>query len=124
MHTLLYHILQEVEKKVEVVRETKERVMTKTSPPSSGVEQSPSDEILAPLPSPAGNIYQRYQRQMSESHPNAKMNIKNRPPLPGAKRVSSKYDGMIDGPPIHVPRSSSTREYLNMDQRKLDLLGD
>ncbi|KAI3820311.1 hypothetical protein L1987_07856 [Smallanthus sonchifolius] len=117
---------EEAEKKLEIVRETKEPLMTKTSPSSSGVGPSPTDEILAPLPSPVGNSYQRYQRQMSESHPKAKMNIKNRPPLPGAKRISSKYDAMIDNymTVSHVPRSSSTREYRNMDQRKLDLLDD
>ncbi|KAJ0920850.1 putative protein-serine/threonine kinase CMGC-CDK-CRK7-CDK9 family [Helianthus annuus] len=102
---------EEVEKRVEVVRETNEPLMTKTSPSSSGVEPSPTDEILAPLPSPVGNLYQRYQRQMSESHPNAKMNIKNRPPLPGAKRISSNFNGTIDDTTLtHVPRSSSTRE--------------
>ncbi|KAI3686031.1 hypothetical protein L1987_79700 [Smallanthus sonchifolius] len=119
-------VKEEAEKKLETVSETKEPLMTKTSPSSSSVGPSPTDEILAPLPSPVGNLYQRYQRQMSESHPNAKMNIKNRPPLPGAKRISSKYDAMIDNHMTlsHVPRSSSTREYRNMDQRKLDLLDD
>ncbi|KAL8215582.1 hypothetical protein R6Q57_022419 [Mikania cordata] len=105
----MYHVLQEVEKKLEVVSETKEPVVTKTSP--SGVEPSPCDEVLGPLPSPIGNIYQRYQRQLSESHPNAKMNIKNRPPLPDSKRVSSKNGDMIDDHLTRVPRSFSTREY-------------
>ncbi|KAL9999441.1 putative protein-serine/threonine kinase CMGC-CDK-CRK7-CDK9 family [Helianthus debilis subsp. tardiflorus] len=108
----LTSLKEEVEKRVEVVRETNEPLMTKTSLSSSGVEPSPTDEILAPLPSPVGNLYQRYQRQTSESHPNAKMNIKNRPPLPGAKRISSNFNGMIDDHTTltHVPRSSSTRE--------------
>ncbi|KAD4386208.1 hypothetical protein E3N88_26377 [Mikania micrantha] len=103
---------EETEKKLEVVSETKEPIVTKTSP--SGVEPSPRDEVLGPLPSPIGNIYQRYQRQMSESHPNAKMNIKNRPPLPDSKRVSSKYGDIIDDHLTRVPRSFSTREYRNM----------
>lgn len=93
--------------------------MTKTSLSSL----SPTQEILAPLPSPE-NLYQRYQRQMSESHPNAKMNIKNRPPLPGAKRISSKYGDITNEHVPRVPRSSSTREFRKMDQRKLDLADD
>ncbi|XP_071693948.1 probable serine/threonine-protein kinase At1g54610 [Rutidosis leptorrhynchoides] len=110
---------EDIDKKPEANRKNDELVMIKTSP-SSSVGPSPTQEILAPLPSPV-NIYQRYQRQMSESHPNAKMNIKNRPPLPGSKRISTKYD---DQHPTHVSRSSSTREYRKMDQRKLDLLDD
>ncbi|XP_076940438.1 putative serine/threonine-protein kinase At1g54610 [Bidens hawaiensis] len=119
---------EEAEKRLEVVRETKDHLITNISPSSSGVEPSPTDEIVAPQPSPTGNLYQRYQRQMSESHPNGKMNIKNRPPLPGTKRItSSKYDNMIDDHTnhtimTHVPRSSSTREYRNTGQVKYDLL--
>ncbi|KAL7596737.1 hypothetical protein Lser_V15G30913 [Lactuca serriola] len=110
---------EEAEKKQEVEIKIDELVITKTSPFSHRGGPSPTKETLAPLPSP-DNLYQRYRRQMSESHPNAKMNIKNRPPLPGAKRLSDKYGGMIDEHLTHVPRSSSTREYRNMDQRKLD----
>ncbi|XP_076935024.1 putative serine/threonine-protein kinase At1g54610 [Bidens hawaiensis] len=111
---------EEAEKRLEVVvRETKEHLITNISPSSSGVEPSPTNEIVAPLPSPAGNLYQRYQRQMSESHPNGKMNIKNRPPLPGAKRIISTNDHTTM---THVPRSSSTREYWNTGQVKYDLL--
>ncbi|KAI3689303.1 hypothetical protein L2E82_47257 [Cichorium intybus] len=114
---------EEAEKKEEVVIKIDELVVTKTSPSSPSIGPSPTKETLGPLPSP-DNLYQRYQRQMSESHPNAKLNIKNRPPLPGAKRLSAKYGGMIDEHMTHVPRSSSTREYRNMDQRKLNLLDD
>ncbi|KAK9080801.1 hypothetical protein SSX86_000559 [Deinandra increscens subsp. villosa] len=117
----LISLKQDVEKELEVISETKEPLMSKISPSSSGFEPSPTNEILAPLPSPVGNLYQRYQKQMSESHPNAKMNIKNRPPLPSAKRVSSKYNGMVDDHPTRVLRSSSTREYRNQDLIKLDL---
>ncbi|KAJ9567617.1 hypothetical protein OSB04_003583 [Centaurea solstitialis] len=115
---------EEAEMKPEVDRKSEELVMTKTSPSSSpGIGPSPTKEIPAPLPSP-DNVYQSYRRQMSESHPNAKMNIKNRPPLPGAKRISAKYGGMVDEPQTHLPRSSSTREFRKTDQRKLDLLDD
>lgn len=112
----------EKKKKPEVNRTSDEHVLIKVSPPSPSIEPSPTEQILAPLPSPE-NSYQRYQRQMSESHPNARMNIKNRPPLPGAKRISSKYGGMIDEHVPRVPRSSSTREFRKMDQ-KFDLLDD
>ncbi|KAI3672379.1 hypothetical protein L6452_38465 [Arctium lappa] len=101
----------------------KEEAETKTEVNRKSEEPSPTVEIPAPLPSPE-NLHQRYQRQMSESHPNAKMNIKNRPPLPGAKRISTKYGGIVDEPQTHLPRSSSTREFRKMDQRKLDQLDD
>ncbi|KVH99568.1 Protein kinase, ATP binding site-containing protein [Cynara cardunculus var. scolymus] len=111
---------EEAETKPEVDRKSEELVTTKTSSSSSpGTGPRPTLEIPAPLPSPE-NLYQRYQRQMSESHPNARMNIKNRPPLPGAKRISSKYGGMVDEAQTHLPRSSSTREFRKIDQRKLD----
>nr|XP_043639454.1 probable serine/threonine-protein kinase At1g54610 [Erigeron canadensis] len=105
----------------DAARKSDEFVKTKRSPSSPSIRPSPTQETPAPLPSP-DNLYQRYQKQMSESHPNAKMNIKNRPPLPGAKRLSAKYGGMIDEHLTHVPRSSSTREHRKMDQRKFDLL--
>ncbi|KAL4565938.1 hypothetical protein LXL04_030044 [Taraxacum kok-saghyz] len=118
---------EESEKMQEVDIKIDELQITKTSPsppsPNMGPEPSPTKETLAPLPSP-DNLYQRYRRQMSESHPNAKLNIKNRPPLPGAKRLSAKYSGMIDDHLTRVPRSSSTREYRNTDHRKLNLLDD
>ncbi|PSS31696.1 Serine/threonine-protein kinase [Actinidia chinensis var. chinensis] len=67
---------------------------------------------------------QKNMSPSSKAHPNATNNIKNLPPLPNAKTRIAKYNG--DGDDRYtfsqIQRSTSTREFRKLDQRKFHKL--
>ncbi|GFY85750.1 protein kinase superfamily protein [Actinidia rufa] len=67
---------------------------------------------------------QKNMSPSSKAHPKATNNIKNLPPLPNAKTRIAKYNG--DGDDRYtfsqIQRSTSTREFRKLDQRKFHKL--
>ncbi|KAK6131458.1 hypothetical protein DH2020_034799 [Rehmannia glutinosa] len=81
-------------------------------------EQSPTRLYTSPV------VPIRKMSPRTEAHPNATKNIKNRPPLPSAKRRTTNYN--MDGTNRFGPvrRSASSRDFRSLENNNLHALDD
>ncbi|KAK4429498.1 putative serine/threonine-protein kinase [Sesamum alatum] len=89
---------------------------------TSSVSVKPLQKEESPprlFPSPVGPVHGMSPR--TEAHPNANKNIKNRPPLPTAKRHTTNYNIDPEGTIRYdvVQRSASSREYRSLEKQNL-----
>ncbi|XP_052188520.1 probable serine/threonine-protein kinase At1g54610 [Diospyros lotus] len=107
--------------KEELEKITESNIQLGSSGPSSSssLQQAQQEEIACPLLSPDVTSRKKISPS-SESHPNAKKNIKSRPPLPNAKtRTLRSKDGEGNVYRLsQVQRSISTRDFRRLDQRE------